>query len=453
MLHRLNPMAWFQNEIFFSKWNFRFKMKFSFQKSITNFRTLFNFKIVSEQKIFIFEHGWADGVGICDCTVSSWYLPTRNVLSINRPEVCCNLDYFVVLIVYIGDGYDEFLSFSIRNSSLFDRAVEPCDDFYEFACGKWNETEPIPEDRGRWGVFDILRRKLSGTLQSRTFLNPQRSLINHELSNIFLTFFFSSVGCHTSNHCTTQRHAKNAGLLPYVSRRRWIRQTRTSRKHFCLQKICLLLSSFVFFCLLLYWSIKTRWDLWSIVQPCVFTHMRCIMILPLGRVMFNFRLLIFLHFIVALNDASNLELLKNHIKDIFPQFEQFPWSEATIPTMRQNFEAVMQARKFGLTLDLFSNYISSDHESPRRNLIAFSASGQERTLYFNSTDARYIAYRTYFNRHVSAVHGESEARIVAARRGGPVRTGRDRFRNAPGICTSDLASKITFFMHNYQLSI
>ena len=119
------------------------------------------------------------------------------------------------------------------------------------------------------------------------------------------------------------------------------------------------------------------------------------MIFPLGCVIFNFRFLIFPHFIVALNDASNLELLKNHIKDIFPQFEQFPWSGATIPTMRQNFEAVMQARKFGLTLDLFSNYISSDHESPRRNLIAFSASGQERTLYFNSTDARYIAYRTY----------------------------------------------------------
>ena len=252
----------FRNGIFFSKmkfsfqkWNFLFKneiffskMKSSFQKFITNFRSLFNFKIFSEQKIFIFEHGYADGVGIGECTVSSWNLSTRNVLSINRPDVCCNLDYFVVLIVYICDGYDAFLSFSIRNSSFFDRAVEPCDDFYEFACGKWNETEPIPEDRGRWGVFDILRRKLSGTLQSRTFLNPQRSLINHELCKIFLTFFFSSVGCRTSNHCTTQRHAKNAGLLPYVSRRRWIRQTRTSREHFYLDKICLFLSFFVFFC-------------------------------------------------------------------------------------------------------------------------------------------------------------------------------------------------------------
>jgi len=40
--------------------------------------------------------------------------------------------------------------------AALDRAVDPCSDFFEFACGSWRKSNPIPGDRSRWGRFDAL---------------------------------------------------------------------------------------------------------------------------------------------------------------------------------------------------------------------------------------------------------------------------------------------------------
>src|SRR5580765_7740945 len=42
---------------------------------------------------------------------------------------------------------------------LFNKTVDACTDFYQFACGGWLTTNPIPADRPRWGRFDELSEK------------------------------------------------------------------------------------------------------------------------------------------------------------------------------------------------------------------------------------------------------------------------------------------------------
>ena len=40
--------------------------------------------------------------------------------------------------------------------AAIDRSVDPCVDFYQFACGGWMKSNPIPADQPRWSVYGKL---------------------------------------------------------------------------------------------------------------------------------------------------------------------------------------------------------------------------------------------------------------------------------------------------------
>lgn len=46
-----------------------------------------------------------------------------------------------------------------------DISADPCDNFFQFACGHWNKKHMIPEDRASISTFEVLSDQIQITLK------------------------------------------------------------------------------------------------------------------------------------------------------------------------------------------------------------------------------------------------------------------------------------------------
>src|SRR5438270_4454132 len=77
---------------------------------------------------------------------------------------------------------------SLSTQSM-DRTVDPCLDFYKYACGGWIKQNPIPPDQARWDVYSKLtdenQRYLWGILDAAAQPTSSRSANEQKIGDFF----------------------------------------------------------------------------------------------------------------------------------------------------------------------------------------------------------------------------------------------------------------------------
>ena len=91
---------------------------------------------------------------------------------------------------------------------LLDQSVDPCNDFYAYACSKWQAANPIPPDRASWGRFNELMERgdyiVREILENASADRPGRAANEQKIGDYYGT-------------CMDEAAIEKAGIKPLES--------------------------------------------------------------------------------------------------------------------------------------------------------------------------------------------------------------------------------------------